>query len=236
MSEYPSIISQEGSAGRNYPPILEAARPWIERAISTSTSTPKTGTRIFEIGSYPYTHIRGFASEYPNVEWYGSARDGSEVKEINERLQSSDSLLRNLHPPLMLDIADQSHWDSLRGQVEPEGSYDGVFMFNVIHCCPEGLPERVFRELSTKAILGEQGWIAVYGPYLADDGTYESPADEEFDRAHIRAKDGRLGLRSVPSITAFAQRWGFREVERKEMPKGNMWVVWQRASGRGTSS
>lgn len=129
---------------------------------------------------------------------------------------------------------------------------------NVIHCCPEGLPERVFRELArassdgsdARPILREEGWIAVYGPFLSDDGTYKSPSDEEvpnfrpfngrwklttgqFDRTYIKAKDDRLGLRSVASITAFAERWGFREVERKEMPKGNMWVVWQRVARAG---
>jgi hypothetical protein len=28
-------------------------------------------------------------------------------------------------------------------------------------------------------LLQEVGWVAVYGPYLADDGTYKSPGDEE---------------------------------------------------------
>ena len=78
---------------------------------------------------------------------------------------------------------------------------------NVIHCCPQDLPERVFEQLvistrksssiltpdsdmntsedqqqgqgSLGPILSENGWIAVYGPYLNDDGTYKSKADEE---------------------------------------------------------
>lgn len=75
---------------------------------------------------------------------------------------------------------------------------------NVIHCCPQDLPERVFEQLSSSSIssidsdtntneeqeqeeeqgsvgpiLSENGWIAVYGPYLNDDGTYKSKADEE---------------------------------------------------------
>jgi hypothetical protein len=64
---------------------------------------------------------------------------------------------------------------------------------NVVHCCPEGAPENVFRQLASppsisgsasstilsSPLLEAGGWVAVYGPYLADDGTYKSPGDEE---------------------------------------------------------
>jgi hypothetical protein len=35
---------------------------------------------ILEIGSFPYAHIRGFAREFTDVEWYGSGRDDWEVE------------------------------------------------------------------------------------------------------------------------------------------------------------
>lgn len=38
--------------------------------------------RIFEIGSYPYTHITGFATEFPEVQWHGSARDAGEIQSV----------------------------------------------------------------------------------------------------------------------------------------------------------
>jgi len=52
-------------------------------------------------------------------------------------------------------------------------------------------------------------------------------ADRQFDKSYIKAMDSSLGLRTVGSITEYASKWGFEEVERKEMPKGNMWVVWK---------
>jgi len=55
----------------------------------------------------------------------------------------------------------------------------------------------------------------------------DKEADAQFDRSYIKAKDPSLGLRTVGSITEFARKWGLEEVERKEMPKGNMWVVWK---------
>lgn len=54
---------------------------------------------------------------------------------------------------------------------------------NIIHCCPEGLPEEVFRHFSPETDTGRQlldsqcGWIAAYGPFLADDGQYLSEGD-----------------------------------------------------------
>lgn len=65
---------------------------------------------------------------------------------------------------------------------------DNGTIVNIVHCCPEGLPERVFRELSYSSssagtsgepLLADAGWIAVYGPFLSDDGTYKSLADEQ---------------------------------------------------------
>ena len=52
-------------------------------------------------------------------------------------------------------------------------------------------------------------------------------ADRQFDQSYIKAKDSSLGLRTIGSITEYASKWRFEEVERKEMPKGNMWVVWK---------
>ena len=51
--------------------------------------------------------------------------------------------------------------------------------------------------------------------------------DRQFNKSYIKAMDSSLGLRTVGSITEYAKKWGFEEVERKEMPKGNMWVAWK---------
>lgn len=120
----------------------------------------------------------------------------------------------NLAPPVMLDIANDAHWAAVH-QGQGQGGYDGIIMrksssstpcrkppssladgfmiVNVIHCCPDGLPERVFQHLASApcpevahtqvqlggGLLKPGGWIGVYGPFLADDGSYRSPADEE---------------------------------------------------------
>lgn len=58
-----------------------------------------------------------------------------------------------------------------------------------MHCCPEGVPENIFRRLSPTTPSGrflldhERGWIAAYGAYKNDDGTYKSEGDQEVSTA-----------------------------------------------------
>jgi len=116
-----------------------------------------------------------------------------------------------------------------------------------VHCCPEGAPEGIFRHLSPQTESGRQllnphtGWIAAYGAYKNDDGTYKSEndkkvcmplvsveeANEQFEKTHIQKDDASLGLRTVKSISEMAERWGFAEESRRDMPNGNMFIVWR---------
>lgn len=57
----------------------------------------------------------------------------------------------------------------------------------------------------------------------------------QFDAEHLKARHPSLGLRSISSISEMAERWGFVEESRKEMPKGNMWVVWRVRGGTSAS-
>jgi hypothetical protein len=123
---------------------------------------------------------------------------------------------------------------------------------NLIHCCPAGLPEQIFRHLSPLQAEGRvllnpnSGWVAAYGAFLNDDGSHKSAADadvsgapmptelvrcvaedSQFDESYIRGTHHSLGLRTVRSVTEMAERWGFEEAVREQLPKRNMWVVWR---------
>ena len=56
---------------------------------------------------------------------------------------------------------------------------------NLIHCCPVGLPEKIFKHLSPKSESGRalldptHGWIAGYGPWKNDDESYKTEKDRE---------------------------------------------------------
>ncbi|KAK1920977.1 hypothetical protein DB88DRAFT_501735 [Papiliotrema laurentii] len=226
---YPSIISQPGSAKRNLEPIIQQLAPLV--------NGPPGSSRILELASYPYEHIAAFAQQWPEVEWWGSCRDEGEAEVVRERYTTD--LPVNLNLPEVLDVSNDSHWASLDAKRlgGATAAFDGVIMLNLVHCCPEDVPENIFKHLSPLSPAGPRlldpnhGWIAAYGAYKNDDGTYKSPGDEEFDQTYIRAKDPSLGLRTIASVSAFAGKWGFVEESRTEMPKGNMFVVWR--VGRG---
>jgi hypothetical protein len=62
---------------------------------------------------------------------------------------------------------------------------------NLIHCCPSGLPEEVFKHLSPRSATGREmlnprdGWIAAYGAFLEDDGSFKSSADAQVGEPRI---------------------------------------------------
>ncbi|WWD16708.1 hypothetical protein CI109_101139 [Kwoniella shandongensis] len=239
---YPSVISQEGSAARNLAPIIEALEPLLASSSSSSSSasTPPqlvedSARNVLELGSYPYDHISAFAGRWQDVEWWGCVRDEWELKGVKERLEKRE-VKPNLHQPRKLDISLEDDWERLSKDVksvDPVVRFEGIIMINLVHCCPAGLPENVFRHFSplrhsSEGLLdSSKGWVAAYGPWLDDQGNYKSDADEKFDNEYIKAHHPDLGLRSIESITRYAEKWGFVEERREEMPKGNTFVVWR---------
>lgn len=145
---------------------------------------------MLELASYPYEHIRAYAATWPDVEFTGTVRDATEAAGVG----SGADFPPNLRRPAQLDVAVDEDWELLRGHTG-EG-YDGVVMrelrgprmssrpVNLVHCMPEGAAEDVFRNLSPltpagRKLLGPCGWIAAYGAYLNDDGSFRSEADKK---------------------------------------------------------
>ncbi|KAK8861387.1 hypothetical protein IAR55_002206 [Kwoniella newhampshirensis] len=245
---YPSVISQEGSASRNLVPIIDALTPLLSSTTRSPISdhvTPPVASelsrqrnqgrrRILELGSYPYDHIVAFARRWDDIEWLGCVRDHWESSQVEERLKNIDTG-ENLLGPRKLDISMEEDWNRLQKDVGLASgeAFEGVIMLNLVHCVPAHLPEEVFRHLSPlispgrRLLDGSKGWIAAYGPWLDDEGNHKSVADQEFDEKYIKAHHPDLGLRSVKSITHYAEKWGFVEEGRSEMPKGNTFVVWR---------
>lgn len=96
---YPSIISQPGSASRNIQPILEALKDLLTpagvleldpssglngrsdqevRNAEPQDATRSSPRRVLELASHPYEHIEAYARKFPKWEWYGSVRDAQQ--------------------------------------------------------------------------------------------------------------------------------------------------------------
>ncbi|WWC99102.1 hypothetical protein V866_005997 [Kwoniella sp. B9012] len=224
---YPSIITQQGAAERNTQPIIDELARLID---------PNIKIQVLELGSGSYVHLEAFARGWTNVQWWGTVRDEAEQGSASSRLSENNILLPNLNGPRVLDIEIEDNWQALGKAVfyGTAGPFVGFIMINLIHCCPLDAPENIFRHLSpinpsieTKLIDTKNGWLAAYGPWLNDDGSYKSDSDEKFDKEYIKSKSPLLGLRSIKSISDIASQWGFVEESRRDLPKGNVFVVWR---------
>lgn len=100
---------------------------------------------------------------------------------------------------MQLDIQVQDDWLQVEQALETDNiQFSGVIMrtsgshashvqaessVNLIHCMPLGAPEEIFKHLtvpsSDSSLLVDGGWIVAYGPWLNDDGSYKSQADQE---------------------------------------------------------
>ncbi|ORX36330.1 hypothetical protein BD324DRAFT_651570 [Kockovaella imperatae] len=237
---YPNINSIPGTQQRNLGPVTEALLPLVEELLAVYSDSEVT-PRVLELASHPYTHILSWAKRWPSVEWWGSARDTEQIRDIEAVLGSTptdDRPPSNLRHPIRLDIQSESDWTNLRALLDGQSiQLGGVIMLNLIHCCPLGVPEEIFKHLSgdisssdvdESLLHSSSSWVAAYGPWKNDDGTYKSDADKAFEESHIRSSDPSLGLRSIQSITSMAERHGFIEDKRVKMPAGNVFVVWRR--------
>ena len=136
--------------------------------------------------------------------WQGLELTCSMVDHRVFRTPSSSGVADNLQRPIKLDISNSDHWteliDALPGETLSNGEpgFQGVIMrasqrrssaplipVNLIHCCPEGYPEHVFEHLSPRSPEGRKlldpatGWVAAYGAFKNDDGSYRSESDQE---------------------------------------------------------
>ncbi|OCF34672.1 hypothetical protein I316_03715 [Kwoniella heveanensis BCC8398] len=232
--DYPSIISQEGSAERNIAPLIDALTPLLSDARGNANGSADR-RHILEMGSYPYVQIKAFSEHFNEWEWWGTVRDKDERAETAKRISDKAVQRDNLHEPKILDMGIEADWTRLLEDIKAERCqrFMGVLMINVIHCCPAHLPEEVFKHLSPLTEDGRRildptdGFVVGYSPFLNDDGSYRSAGDEKFDKEYIKAEHPSLGLRTIRSISAVARRWGFKEEKRVDMPKGNVLVVWR---------
>nr|XP_019050181.1 hypothetical protein I302_00605 [Kwoniella bestiolae CBS 10118]OCF29111.1 hypothetical protein I302_00605 [Kwoniella bestiolae CBS 10118] len=220
---YPSIITQPGAAQRNVQPIIDELSKLIE---------PNTKSQILEFGSGDYTHLQAFARRWEKVQWWGTVRDEAEQGSASSRLLDHHVLLPNLNGPRVLDIEIQDDWIPFCTAVKfgTAGPFTGFIM---------NAPENIFKHISPinpsitpRTIDVNNGWVAAYGPWLNDNGSYKSEADEKFDKEYIKSKSPLLGLRTIKSISEIALKWGFVEESRKELPKGNVFVVWRVKGGQ----
>lgn len=185
------------AALRNETPIINALRARL----------PAQG-RVLEVASGTGQHAAAFAAAFPDLQWAPSDVDDDQRKSIAAWRRSSG--LRNLAAPLALDVA--APWPVTRSFAQV------VLTVNVMHLISSDAMLRFFQE--ARAALADDGRAIIYGPFVRDHG-YASDGDAEFDAA-LRARDARIGYKSLSEISHAAQKSGFAAPIIDTMPANNL--------------
>jgi cyclopropane fatty-acyl-phospholipid synthase-like methyltransferase len=168
-------------------------------------------SRVLEIGSGTGQHAVHFAAAMPWLTW-----QCSDVAENlpGIRMWLDEAALPNTPPPLALDVCGA--WPAQR--------FDAVFTANTLHII--GWPEVEALFAGVGRMLGDNGMLAVYGPFNYG-GAYTSDSNREFD-AWLKARDPRSGIRDVEAVRALAAGIGLRMVDDVALPANNRCLLWKR--------
>lgn len=197
-----------GSVARNKGPIADA----LDAFLSKNHSPVKC---ILEIASGFGDHVTLFAQRQSAVQFQPTEAQA-------ECLQALSRLdLANILPPLRLNVLDESDWDVLLSR---KTRYDGIININMIHISPIESTDALFRNAA--ALLNGGGFILLYGAYLADDGSFTSPADETFN-AVLKEKDSSFGLRLPSLVDASAKKYNFQRISAQTMALNNRLFIWR---------
>jgi len=187
-----------GAAEQNKEVILQAIRPYLRG-------------NVLEIGSGTGQHAVYFAAEIPQLHWQTSDLAPNLV---GIRAWIEDSGLRNLPPPLLLDVT--ASW--------PQLQCDTVYSANSFHIMDSLAVERCI--IGCAACLGADGNLIVYGPFNYG-GSFTSPSNERFD-AMLKMNDPGSGIKDFEWLDELARAAGMNLQCDIEMPANNRCLVWKK--------
>jgi cyclopropane fatty-acyl-phospholipid synthase-like methyltransferase len=189
------------SCDENRDPILEVIAPLLADV-----------RKVLEIGSGTGQHAVYFAGRMPHLTW-----QTSDVAQAHQgiRLWIEDAGVRNVLPPLALDVAGA--W--------PEGAWEAIFSANTVHIMSWPAVEAMFRGVAAALLPG--GRFLLYGP-LNYAGRYTSESNARFD-AWLKDRDPRSGVRNFEDLDSLARDHGMTLVRDYAMPVNNRLLHWQRA-------
>jgi len=195
---------------RNFAPIRDALRPYLEGAEGT----------VLEIGSGTGQHIAHWAGEFPRLRWVPSdihARHHASIAAWSAALGCA-----NLAPPLFLDAA--ADWPN-DPPVRALGNLAAILSCNVIHIAPWAVAEGIIG--GAAQVLASGGMLILYGPF-SEGGQHTGPGNASFD-AGLRAENPDWGVRDLDDVSALSAAAGFGPAQITRMPSNNLTVAFAKA-------
>jgi len=196
-------------AGKRFAPATERNRDAIVAVLRDAL--PSAGL-VLEVASGSGEHAVHFAVSFPALVWQPTDPDPAAIASI--AAWREEAALPNLHPPIMLDAADD--WPLARA--------DAILCINMIHIAPWDATLGLFK--GAGQTLPPGGLLYLYGPYARAD-METAPSNRAFD-ASLKARDPRWGLRSVEDVVAAADAAGLAFDRLIDMPANNLSLLFRR--------
>jgi len=168
--------------------------------------------QVLEIGSGTGQHAARFAAALPHLVW-----QTSDLVENHPGINTwvEDAKLRNLLPPLALDV----QIDNVNA-----AAYDGVFSANTAHIMSYAAVTRMFALVGQGLAAG--GVFCLYGPFRQQ-GKFNTESNAAFDRS-LRDRDSDMGIRDLEALDTLAADNGMQRQRIYAMPANNHIAVWRR--------
>jgi hypothetical protein len=171
--------------------------------------------RVLEIGSGTGEHAVSVCSARPDLVWQPSDPD--------TRSRASQNAWASASGLSILEAIDLD--PARRGTAVRFDGFAALVCMNVIHISPWSTCEGLVSLASD--ILPTGGQTFLYGPYL--EGARTAASNLEFDRS-LKSRNPEWGVRSLNTVEALFDDFGFALEERIEMPSNNLSLVFKKRS------
>jgi cyclopropane fatty-acyl-phospholipid synthase-like methyltransferase len=188
------------SAARNAYPIRDVLIPRLP-----------DGARVLEIGCGTGEHAEAMCMARPDLSWLPTDPDPAARASATARSVEITGLLAAQPVDVMA-----AGWEQSLAPV------DAIVCCNVIHIAPWATAEGL--AAGAERLLGEDGLVFLYGPYLTGDDT--APSNLAFDNS-LKARNPEWGVRPLDAVTTLFERHNFTLSETIAMPANNLSLIFR---------
>jgi uncharacterized protein DUF938 len=200
---------------RRYAPATTRNRDVILAVLAAEL--PPAGP-VLELASGSGEHAVYFAARLPGLTWQPSDPDAESLDSIAAHRAAAG--LRNLAPPLLLDVHDP---------IWPLAQAAAVVAINLIHIAPWSACLALLT--GAARILPPGAPLVLYGAYRRG-GRPTSASNEAFDQS-LRARNPTWGVRDLEEVERAATGAGWSAMKVVEMPSNNLSLIFRRQATVG---
>jgi len=191
---------------RNQTPIYQSLKQYFNKPGS-----------VLELACGTAQHAVYLAERLPHLNWQTSdlepALEGA-------RLWINEATLKNLKPPMMLNVEDEDWGDQV---------YDYCYSANLVHFISMQSVHSMFAGISKH--IKKQGLLALYGPYNQNGFTSEGNARlDEWLKADVNPD---AGIKELNEIVSLAIDKGLQLKANHDMPANNHLLIFTKSGNTG---